>query len=158
MEPARIYVNLEGKYPKGSVKISEKDGMMQELRNAFKSLADTDGNPVIKAVYETSKLYHGPLKEKGPDLVCVANDGYDLKSTFKKDGVFGKGVFRGMHTQYDAHCILTNSIEIGQRLHIEYSRDCIGLFYQMSLLQNCLSSPNALIGDMVFQAFITRFP
>jgi len=28
----------------------------------------------------------------------------------------------------------------------------------MSLLQNCLSSPNALIGDMVFQAFITRFP
>ena len=101
------------------MKISEKDGMMQELRNAFKSLADTDGNPVIKAVYETSKLYHGPLKEKGPDLVCVANDGYDLKSTFKKDGVFGKGVFRGMHTQYDAHCILPNSIEIGQRLHIE---------------------------------------
>ena len=119
MEPARIYVNLEGKYPKGSVKISEKDGMMQELRNAFKSLADTDGNPVIKAVYETSKLYHGPLKEKGPDLVCVANDGYDLKSTLKKDMVFGKGHFTGMHTQYDAHCILPNSIEIGQRLHIE---------------------------------------
>ncbi|MFZ3089589.1 MAG: hypothetical protein WA240_03105, partial [Nitrospirota bacterium] len=26
------------------------------------------------------------------------------------------------------------------------------------LLQNCLSSPNAFIGDMVFQALRTRFP
>ncbi len=28
----------------------------------------------------------------------------------------------------------------------------------MSLLQTCLSSPNASIGDMVFQALRTRFP
>jgi len=28
----------------------------------------------------------------------------------------------------------------------------------MSLLQNCLSSPNVSIGDMVFQAVRTRFP
>ena len=119
MEPARIYINMEGKYPKGSVKQLEKEQMAKELKEVFESLVDSEGKSVIKAVYANSELYKGPLSDKGPDLVCVANDGYDLKSTFKKDGVFGKGVFRGMHTQYDAHCILPNDIEIKQRLHIE---------------------------------------
>ncbi len=119
MEPARIYINMEGKYPKGSAKPSEKEQVAKELKEVFESLVDSEGKPVIKAVYANSELYKGPLADKGPDLVCLAHDGYDLKSTFKKEEVFGKGGFRGMHTQYDAHCILPNDIESGKRLHIE---------------------------------------
>lgn len=119
MEPARIYVNLEGRYPHGAVKASDRSKVIQELKEAFQSLADSHGEPVIKTIYEKSELYYGPAAEKCPDLVCLANDGYDLKSAFKKEQVFGKGIFTGMHTQYDAHCILPNSIDIGERLHIE---------------------------------------
>lgn len=118
MEPARIYVNLEGKYPLGSVKASDKKQVVMELKNMLESLTD-NGRPVIMAVYENSGLYKGQCSAKGPDLVCVANDGYDLKSAFKKDDVFGKGHFTGMHTQYDAHCILPEGIDTDKRLHIE---------------------------------------
>ncbi len=119
MDPARIYVNMEGKYPRGSVKASEKKQFISELRSALTSLIDNDGNPIIKAVYENDVLYHGPLCEKGPDLVCLAQDGYDLKGRLKRQEVFGKGHFTGMHTRYDAHCILPDSVETPERLHIE---------------------------------------
>lgn len=119
MEPARIYVNLEGKYPLGSVKASDKKQVLTELKNMLESLTDSSGSHVIRTVHESSGLYHGQCSGKGPDLVCLANDGYDLKSAFKKDSVFGKGTFTGMHTQYDAHCILPAGIDIKSRLHIE---------------------------------------
>lgn len=119
MEPARIYVNMEGKYPMGFVKASEKDNILSKVKMALESLLDNSGNSVIKTVYEKGSLYQGPLAERGPDLVCVAHDGFDLKSTFKKEHVFGKGIFTGMHTQYDAHCILPEDIDTGKRWHIE---------------------------------------
>lgn len=120
MDPGRIYINVEGKYPRGSVKESEKAGIVTELKERLNAVTDGEGKPVIKKVYENSVIYRGPLAEKGPDLVCIAHDGFDLKATLKKDEVFGKGHFSGMHTCYDAHCILPGDLEISQRLHIEH--------------------------------------
>ncbi|HLF87135.1 MAG TPA: hypothetical protein VI584_08630, partial [Nitrospiria bacterium] len=93
--------------------------VINELKDLFISLEDSDGNLVIKSICDNGEIYHGPSSDKGPDLVCIANDGYDLKGSMKKEHVFGKGQFSGMHTRYDAHCILPGSIETAGRLHIE---------------------------------------
>lgn len=119
MEPARIYINTEGRYPKGVVKDSDKQKIMKELKDIFGSFKDEAGFPVVRAVHENSELYNGPLSHKGPDMVCLAHDGFDLKGILKKDDIFGKGKFTGMHTSYDAHCILPNGIKKPDRLHIE---------------------------------------
>lgn len=120
MDPARIYINLEGKYPMGSVTAAEKKEVITELKGIMGLLADGSGNPIIKAIFENGELYRGPSSNRGPDLVCLAMDGYDLKGTLKKEEVFGMGQFTGMHTQYDAHCILPDSLKTGKRLHIEH--------------------------------------
>jgi len=119
MDPARIYINLEGKYPGGSVAAAEKDAVVRDLKERLMKLTDGEGRPVVREVHENHELYSGPLAGRGPDLVCLAHDGFDLKSNLKKEEVFGKGHFNGMHTSYDAHCILPKSVEITKRLHIE---------------------------------------
>lgn len=119
MDPARIYVNLENKYPRGSVKTSAKNEVVARIRAALESFSDERGNPVIKAVYDGVNLYPGPAGDRAPDLVCLPHDGYDLKGSLKKQEIFGKGNFAGMHTRSDAHCILPEAHQPNGRLHIE---------------------------------------
>ncbi|MBI5492862.1 MAG: alkaline phosphatase family protein [Deltaproteobacteria bacterium] len=118
MDPARIYINLEGKYPFGAVKDSGREKAVAEIKEALGSLT-RDGRPVVKSIFEKSELYSGPAAIKGPDLVCLAHDGFDLKGNMKRQDVFGNSHFRGMHTRHDAHCLLPGSIGAPGRLHIE---------------------------------------
>jgi len=118
MEPARIYLNYEGKYPNGAVSASETSAVIEKVKKALNSLA-FEGGKVIKRIYENSDLYSGPRAKEGPDLVCLANNGFDLKSAFKKPELFGNGRFKGMHTRHDAHSILPKSLAPETRLHIE---------------------------------------
>jgi len=118
MEPARIYINREGKYPRGAVSVSETSAVIDEVKSALNSLT-YEGQKVIKEIYDNSALYSGPCAQVGPDLVCLANNGFDLKSSFKKTDLFGNGRFTGMHTRHDAHSILPESVAPAKRLHIE---------------------------------------
>lgn len=106
MDPARIYINLKNKYPKGTVKKKEKKLVMNKLKDLLRSLKNESNKPVFQKIYESKKIYHGPLIEEGPDLVCLPNEGFDLKATLEEKEIFGKGHFTGMHTFQDAHCIL----------------------------------------------------
>jgi predicted AlkP superfamily phosphohydrolase/phosphomutase len=118
LDPARIYINLEEKFPLGCVKSKEKQQLIDELINALESLVD-DGTPVIRSIYRKEDLYHGSSRDLGPDLVCLAHDGYELKGTLGKQEVFAKRHFTGMHTRHDAHCILPETIGPKSKLHIE---------------------------------------
>ncbi len=120
MDPARLYINIEGRYPLGCVKASGMEKISSELRGVMESLKDADGNRVIKSVYGRDDLYAGPLSGRAPDLVCVANDGYDLKGTLIKEEIFGKGAFTGMHVQNDAHCVLPERVKTSEKMHIEH--------------------------------------
>jgi predicted AlkP superfamily phosphohydrolase/phosphomutase len=119
LDPGRIYLNLEGKYPRGSVKPGDRKNLLNEVTSGLMALEDGEGNKVMKEIRENEVLYSGPLKEKGPDLVCTPHDGYDLKGTLAKQEVMGKAHFTGMHTAHDAHCVLPGGLETGGRLHIE---------------------------------------
>ncbi|MFQ5480242.1 MAG: alkaline phosphatase family protein [Thermodesulfobacteriota bacterium] len=118
MEPARIYLNLQGKYPEGAVSPDEVSAVREQVRRVLNSLS-FEGKKVIKEIYDNNDLYSGEAAGKGPDMVCLANDGFDLKSAFKKTEVFGNGRFTGMHTRHDAHSILPDSAVPDKRLHIE---------------------------------------
>ncbi len=118
MEPARIYLNHEGKYPEGAVSSEDVPALTEKVKGVLNSLT-FEGEKVIKAIYDNSDLYSGSAAAKGPDMVCLANDGFDLKSAFKKPEVFGNGRFTGMHTRHDAHSILPLWAAPDKRLHIE---------------------------------------
>lgn len=118
LDPARIYLNMEGKYPLGAVKPEEREGLRREIKEKLMAL-EFEGDRVIKAVHENGMLYSGSSAGMGPDLVCVANDGFDLKGNLKNAGVFGNSHFRGMHTRHDAHCILPSHVKMPERLNIE---------------------------------------
>jgi len=105
MDPARIYVNLKGKYPSGSVEESNKENVIKELEVLFKSF-ELDGKKVIKHIYRKEDVYDGPYVESGPDMVLIAEKGFNLKGAMASQQLAGKGPFTGKHTYEDAFLVI----------------------------------------------------
>ena len=101
LDPGRIYVNLGGKYPQGSVKPEDKNKVIAELVELFENM-EKDGKKIIKSVNKKEDIFSGPLVEQGPDLVLLSNSGFNLRGSIAKDVVFEKDIFAGKHTQDDA--------------------------------------------------------
>ena len=102
LDPSRIYINLKGKYPLGTVDASDYDRLREELKTGLEKLEYGDGHPVIKKVYRKEELYHGACIDQAPDLVLLSLHGYDLKGRVNVSEVFGLSGLEGMHTQDDA--------------------------------------------------------
>ena len=101
LDPSRIYFNLKGKYPNGSVDKSEAQLLKEDIRTKLEGLT-LDGEKVIKKVFSKEEIYSGPYTEQGPDIVVLSNPGFDLKGSVSKKEVFGKTKLAGMHTYDDA--------------------------------------------------------
>jgi len=113
LDPARIYINLKGKYPAGSVEgDGEFDALREEIRDKLYDLK-FNGEKVVKRVYYGEEIFHGPEFANAPHLVVVPNYGFDFKGALNKDSVFGKSIFTGMHTRDDALFFINR--EIGRR-------------------------------------------
>ncbi|MGB4066620.1 MAG: alkaline phosphatase family protein [Nitrospira sp.] len=119
MDPGRFFVHTEGRYPRGSVKGADKPIVLAELTRMLDGLTGPDGRRVIRDIYLGESLYRGQAMSMAPDLVCVPNDGYDLKANVTQPVTFRKGPMTGMHTQYDGHCLLPESLSVDGQLHIE---------------------------------------
>jgi predicted AlkP superfamily phosphohydrolase/phosphomutase len=105
LDPARIYINLKGKYPRGMVEIKDKKEIINELINLFTTL-QYEGRKVIKKICKKEEIYKGPFLKHAPDLVLVADKGFNLRATMKADELFTKDIFTGKHTQEDAFFLL----------------------------------------------------
>ena len=101
MDPNRIYLNLEGKFPSGTVRPAEKDRIKENIAAHIKNLT-YNGKNIIRHVFDCSQIYSGPWVSKGPDLIVVAEHGYDMKGSVKKKEKFGRSDLQGMHTWDDA--------------------------------------------------------
>ena len=102
MDPSRIYLNLKGKYPLGTVDPADYERVRQELKEGLEGLTFEGGEKVVNRIYFKEELYHGPHADIGPDIVVLAHHGYDLKAKVKSNEVFGRTNLVGMHTQNDA--------------------------------------------------------
>lgn len=105
LDPSRVYVNLQGKYPAGSVKPEDKGRVIEDLISLFESL-QIDHRKVIKTIFRSQEIYHGPYFDQAPDLVLLSNKGLNLRANIKAKNLFDKGVFTGKHSQENAFLIV----------------------------------------------------
>lgn len=105
LDPARIYLNLKGKFPAGSVEQTESEDILRQLENLFGSL-EIDGRKVIRDIYRKEQLFHGPYLEQAPDMVLVGAEGFNLRANVKAKSLTGKAIFTGKHTQDTAFLLI----------------------------------------------------
>jgi predicted AlkP superfamily phosphohydrolase/phosphomutase len=101
LDPARIYINLKNKYPKGNVEEKDKQNIIDELVDIFSQL-ERNNKKVIEDIYTKDQIYHGPYIDKAADLVLVASKGFNLKAKVNVDSLYEKNIFKGKHSQKDA--------------------------------------------------------
>ncbi|MEA3403821.1 MAG: alkaline phosphatase family protein [Armatimonadota bacterium] len=108
MTPGRIYVNLRGREPQGSVEPGEEyDALRAEVAAELMELTDPDsGQPVLQSVQPREKLFSGAALEQAPDLLAIPRDGYDLKSALGGEELFTSSPITGMHTFDDAFWLI----------------------------------------------------
>jgi len=112
LDPGRIYIHSEGKYPKGSVKPEEKKKIIKELIDVFQNL-EWNREKVIKKVYKRDEIYKGKCIENAPDLVVVENPGFRLKGKIDATKLFDDEIFTGKHTAENSVLFVKNiSIDI----------------------------------------------
>lgn len=110
LDPARLYIHLKDKYSRGSVEMSEYEGLRKRLKDELLSF-EVDGEKVIREVLFKEEIYSGDLLEDAPDLVALPYKGYDLKSAINKQEVAGMGLFTGGHTRDDATFFINRQVE-----------------------------------------------
>ncbi len=107
LDPARIYINKKGKYPEGSVEPGDVEACLKQLEGLFGSL-EIDGKKAIKHIYRKEDVYEGPYLDDGPDLILIAEKGFNLKGAMAVQQLVGKGPFTGKHTYDDAFLLINN--------------------------------------------------
>jgi len=118
LDPARIYINQKGKYPKGCVSSGDDYlSLREELRSHLLSFR-LDGKPVIQNVFFKEDVYKGPCFEQAPDLILLPHRGFDLKGTLAKKEISGNTLFTGMHTRDDSTFFINRKIDSDQRINI----------------------------------------
>jgi len=120
MDPGRIYINYEDRFPRGSIGINESDKIKEMLKETLLNLKDNKGNRIIKAIFEKQDIYKGKYTKMAPDLVCIPYNGYDLKGNLRKEEIFTKDIFQGMHTWDNAVLIVPEKTKIEDDINIEF--------------------------------------
>ncbi len=107
--PGRVFVNLRGREPYGSVPEDRYEAARDKLTETLLGLRDKDtGEPLIRDVVRREDIYVGRNLPAAADLIAVPHDGYDLKGNVDK-AVFGeKGALVGMHTYEDSLLYVRN--------------------------------------------------
>jgi len=72
-----LYVNLVGRERGGIVEPADKQALMDEVSAKLKAFRDPDnGDQVVAEVYQTGKVFSGPMLAWGPDMVLGYARGY----------------------------------------------------------------------------------
>jgi predicted AlkP superfamily phosphohydrolase/phosphomutase len=107
LDPGRVYVHRQGRFPLGTVGPAEADDLLGRVREGLLALRDdSPGAPAggcpVPRVFGRDELYHGAQLEAAPDLVVHFANGYDPKGALSRREVFGRSALTGMHTYADA--------------------------------------------------------
>lgn len=101
LDPNRVYINREDRFPQGCVGPKEVPSLKKELREKLEGL-EYNGSKVVRKVFDTQEIYSGPYTDGGPDLIVLSEKGFDIKGSIKKKEIFGRSDLQGMHTWDDA--------------------------------------------------------
>jgi len=126
--PGRIYINLEGREERGSVRGSDYEKTRRSIRDRLLDFRDPGtGEVVLENVFFNEDIYEGPAAGQGPDMVVLPRRGYDLKGGLTGE-VIDDAVIGGMHT-YDDAFICSDSFDASMVGSIQDVRGALlGLF------------------------------
>lgn len=119
--PGRIYVNLKGREPRGSVEPGrEFEAVCEEIAGRLSQLRNPDnGEPVIERVERWDRLYGANVCGVAPDLVALGHYGYDLKEQVSTRELFRpSSTLKGMHTYDDAFLFVNRELKIPDGIKI----------------------------------------
>ena len=111
LDPGRVFINLAGREPAGTVPASEYESWRTRIAEAaMAELRDPEtGAPMLEQVIRREEIYSGPGLERAADLILVPRYGYDLKGAFGRPTLTFKGeALVGMHTYDDAMIAVRN--------------------------------------------------
>ena len=97
LDPGRVYIHRASRFARGQVDEAGAEVLAREIRDELAGLTFA-GERVMEDVFFGRELYDGPLKDRAPDLVCLARPGFDLKAKFDRAEVFGSFGRHGCHT------------------------------------------------------------
>lgn len=117
LDPGRIYLNIQGRFPRGTVTRAERESLKKEIGQKLAELEE-GGRKVIRHIFQAEDIYSGPFLSEGPDLIAVGERGFDVKGSVKKKDVFGSTDLQGMHTWEDA--FVWSATPLGQDLAISH--------------------------------------
>ncbi|MBN1826589.1 MAG: alkaline phosphatase family protein [Candidatus Eisenbacteria bacterium] len=112
LDPTRIYLHRKDRFPKGCVDPAEIPAICEEIRSKAMAL-EFEGEKVFQGAFRPEEIYSGPQTAHAPDLVLLANDGYDVKGWMRTGDVFGRSHFTGMHNWDDAFLWTTETMPEG---------------------------------------------
>lgn len=72
------YINLKGRESQGIVEPGpQAEALIREIKEKLSALTDPEsGKKVVRTVYESTDVYHGPYTERAPELVIGWKSGY----------------------------------------------------------------------------------
>ena len=109
-ERADIYINTKDRYPCGSVSAQDREKVLSKLEELFGSLK-LNGEKIIKSMHRKEDIYSGPCLDQAPDLILVAERGFNLKASIKADRFLDRSIFTGKHTQDSAFLLVKGIID-----------------------------------------------
>ena len=101
MDPGRIYLNLRGRYPTGSLEPASAESVLDEISAGLEA-CEHDGRRPVSRTFRRDELYSGPQLEDAPDLVLHFSPGFDIKGSMRATELFGRSALTGMHTYDDS--------------------------------------------------------
>ena len=97
MDPGRIYLHRQGRYPGGSVTADEAESLMQSLTTLFLN-ATVNGQPIASEVIRGKDAYSGPFAHRAPDLIVMAASDVALSGRVNLSALIEPTSINGKHT------------------------------------------------------------
>lgn len=97
MDPGRIYLHRQGRYPGGSVTAADAESLMETLTEFFLN-AKVNGQPVASDVLRGDGIYNGPFAHRAPDLIVMAANDVALSGRVNLSQLVEPTLINGRHT------------------------------------------------------------
>ncbi len=101
LDPARIFIHLQGKYPRGKVAPGDYEKTRLDIKKLFEEYR-IGGRKVIQKVYFKEEIYSSRFLDQAADIILAGYPGFDLKAGWRKNTAHGRTHLTGMHQRDNA--------------------------------------------------------
>lgn len=120
MDPGRIYLHREGRYPRGSVAAEAAEELLQELTQFFLNVS-VNGQRIVAEVHRGRDVYSGPFAHRAPDLVLMPAGDVALSGRMNLSAMLEPTLINGKHTYTESSFFVRSDrpVQIPQDMRVE---------------------------------------